>query len=593
MPGVPRPRSPRGRGCACCWPARAASAPASTAPSRSSSWRSAVRRAGLRAPRDRPQPLRGRGAEAQGRGLRRGAGRGSRPTGRVVFSAHGVPKSVPAEARGAQHVLSSTPPARWCHKVHIEAERHFTEAAAQILLIGHAGHPEVVGTMGQLPPGRGDAGRDRRDGRERVAPPDGRRSPSSPRPRCRWTTPPRSWRRCSSASRSSRAPAQGRHLLRHHQPAGGGQGDGAGRCELILVVGAPNSSNSRAPARGRRARRLPPRAAGAARPRSTGARSTACGTVGITAGASAPEVLVEEVLGAPARALRRGGRGECRCAARTSPSSCRAALPEPSARWRSTRRCRRGAGRLPRGIRPGRAASPSTASPRVWRTPTSCSAPAHGRFILTLYEKRVDPAELPWFVALMQHLAGRGVACPLPVTGRDGEALRTLAGRPAAVAHLSARRLAPPPAARRIAATLGRALAALHAAAAGLHGRARATRWARMPGGPLLERCREGGPTACSPACAPNWTGIWRGAGRLAARARCRAGPSMPTSSPTTLSSPAAADRAHRLLFRLHGPAGLRPRRLPQRLVLRADDGRASTSPWRRHAGGLRGASGR
>ncbi len=56
-----------------------------------------------------------------------------------------------------------------------------------------------------------------------------------------------------------------------------------------------------------------------------------------------------------------------------------------------------------------------------------------GDFILTLYEKRVDPSELPWFLGLMRHLAARGLSCPLPVAGRDGEALRRLAGRPAAI----------------------------------------------------------------------------------------------------------------------------------------------------------------
>ena len=56
-----------------------------------------------------------------------------------------------------------------------------------------------------------------------------------------------------------------------------------------------------------------------------------------------------------------------------------------------------------------------------------------GDFILTLYEKRVDPAELPWFLGLMQHLADRGITCPLPVRGRDGDSLRQLAGRPACI----------------------------------------------------------------------------------------------------------------------------------------------------------------
>ncbi len=69
----------------------------------------------------------------------------------VVFSAHGVPKSVPAEAQRRQmHYLDATCPL--VSKVHAEAERHFKDGAT-ILLIGHAGHPEVVGTMGQLPEG--------------------------------------------------------------------------------------------------------------------------------------------------------------------------------------------------------------------------------------------------------------------------------------------------------------------------------------------------------------------------------------------------------------------------------------------------------
>ena len=69
----------------------------------------------------------------------------------VVFSAHGVPKSVPATARAREMVyLDATCPL--VSKVHVEAERHHA-AGCHIILIGHAGHPEVVGTMGQLPAG--------------------------------------------------------------------------------------------------------------------------------------------------------------------------------------------------------------------------------------------------------------------------------------------------------------------------------------------------------------------------------------------------------------------------------------------------------
>jgi len=70
----------------------------------------------------------------------------------VVFSAHGVPKSVPRAAQAREMTfLDATCPL--VSKVHVEAERHHKEGR-HILLIGHEGHPEVVGTMGQLDPGR-------------------------------------------------------------------------------------------------------------------------------------------------------------------------------------------------------------------------------------------------------------------------------------------------------------------------------------------------------------------------------------------------------------------------------------------------------
>jgi 4-hydroxy-3-methylbut-2-enyl diphosphate reductase len=69
----------------------------------------------------------------------------------VVFSAHGVPKAVSAEARARQmFYLDATCPL--VSKVHVEAQHHY-DAGREIVLIGHAGHPEVVGTMGQLPLG--------------------------------------------------------------------------------------------------------------------------------------------------------------------------------------------------------------------------------------------------------------------------------------------------------------------------------------------------------------------------------------------------------------------------------------------------------
>ena len=69
----------------------------------------------------------------------------------VIFSAHGVPKAVPAEAAKREMIyVDATCPL--VSKVHIEAERHF-EAGLQMVMIGHDGHPETIGTMGQLPEG--------------------------------------------------------------------------------------------------------------------------------------------------------------------------------------------------------------------------------------------------------------------------------------------------------------------------------------------------------------------------------------------------------------------------------------------------------
>jgi homoserine kinase type II len=87
----------------------------------------------------------------------------------------------------------------------------------------------------------------------------------------------------------------------------------------------------------------------------------------------------------------------------------------------------------------------------------------HGTFILTLYEKRVAPADLPFFIALMDHLARQGVACPTPVRAKDGGALRELCGRPAAIVTflngMWPRRIEP-----FHCAELGSALARLHRA---------------------------------------------------------------------------------------------------------------------------------
>jgi homoserine kinase type II len=86
-----------------------------------------------------------------------------------------------------------------------------------------------------------------------------------------------------------------------------------------------------------------------------------------------------------------------------------------------------------------------------------------GPFILTLYEKRVAPADLPFFLALMEHLAKAGITCPTPVRDARGRLLRTLSGRPAALVRFLEGVWIRRPQARHCAA-VGQALARLHMA---------------------------------------------------------------------------------------------------------------------------------
>ena len=97
-----------------------------------------------------------------------------------------------------------------------------------------------------------------------------------------------------------------------------------------------------------------------------------------------------------------------------------------------------------------------------------------GTYILTLYEKRVDGADLPFFLGLMEHLGARGVPCPTPLKGRDGQMLRSLCGRPAAIVTfldgMWPRRITP-----EHCAHLGEAMAHMHLAGRDFHlGRANA-----------------------------------------------------------------------------------------------------------------------
>ena len=212
----------------------------------------------------------------------------------VIFSAHGVPKSVPEAARRrAMTYVDATCPL--VSKVHNEAERHFA-AGNHVILIGHRGHPEVIGTMGQLPAGAvslvetvADAGT--------VTPP-----PGAGLAYVTQTTLSVDDTAAIAAALRARFPdiAGPRkddicYATTNRQQA---VKELAARADALLVVGAPNSSNSR---------RLVEVAAGAGCARAVLIQRAAeidwaaladIRVLGVTAGASAPELLVREVIDA-------------------------------------------------------------------------------------------------------------------------------------------------------------------------------------------------------------------------------------------------------------------------------------------------------
>lgn len=211
----------------------------------------------------------------------------------VIFSAHGVPKSVPADAeRRRLPYLDATCPL--VGKVHREAERHY-EDGLEIILIGHAGHPEVIGTMGQLPPGAIALVEDIEDA-EAFNPRD-----------------PMKLAYITQTTLSVDDTARIVEVLRRRFPAIHGPRKEdicyattnrqnavkamAGKCDLALVIGAPNSSNSlrlvEVAQKSGVTAKLVQRAEDIDWAWFDGVR-----TVGITAGASAPETLVEEVIAA-------------------------------------------------------------------------------------------------------------------------------------------------------------------------------------------------------------------------------------------------------------------------------------------------------
>ena len=210
----------------------------------------------------------------------------------VVFSAHGVPKSVPQEAeRRNLTYLDATCPL--VSKVHVDAERHFREGR-EIVLIGHRGHPEVIGTMGRLPEGAIHLVETVADAEQFT--------PAMPDRFAYVTQTTLSVDDTAEivAVLSRRFPAMTAphkedicYATTNRQEAIKAI---AGKADAVLVIGAPNSSNSVrlaevAKRAGCKTALLVQRAdnidwaalAGQAR-------------VGITAGASAPEVLVDEVV---------------------------------------------------------------------------------------------------------------------------------------------------------------------------------------------------------------------------------------------------------------------------------------------------------
>jgi len=212
----------------------------------------------------------------------------------VVFSAHGVPKTVPAEAARRQMLyLDATCPL--VSKVHREAERH-AESGRTVILIGHAGHPEVVGTMGQLPPGKVLLVEDAAQV-ERLCVPD----PSNLAYATQTTLSVDDTIGIVTALRQRFPAIQGPKMEDICYATTNRQGAVkaiAERCDALVVIGAPNSSNSMrlvevAASYGCTKAKLVQRAADMDWDWLGDAER-----LGITAGASAPELLVEELIAA-------------------------------------------------------------------------------------------------------------------------------------------------------------------------------------------------------------------------------------------------------------------------------------------------------
>ena len=210
----------------------------------------------------------------------------------VIFSAHGVPKSVP-EAAAAREMFFIDATCPLVSKVHREAERHHKNGK-HIILIGHKGHPEVIGTMGQLPPGAVVLVETIADVAALSIADAGNLA------WCTQTTLSVDDTAAVVAALQSKFPGiEGPHkedicyATTNRQAAVKAI---AGRADAMVVIGAPNSSN---------ANRLVEVAKGSGCEHATLVQRaadidwnmfTGIATLGLTAGASAPEVLVDEVI---------------------------------------------------------------------------------------------------------------------------------------------------------------------------------------------------------------------------------------------------------------------------------------------------------
>lgn len=210
----------------------------------------------------------------------------------VVFSAHGVPKSVPADAQSRNlFYLDATCPL--VSKVHKQAMRH-ERLGRHVILIGHAGHPEVVGTMGQLPEGTVSL-IETVDDVDRYEPADPDNLGYVTQTTLSVDDTAGVIKRLQERFPNLTAPSADSicYATTNRQEA---VKQAAPGCDLFIVVGAPNSSNSK---------RLVEVAlrAGAAKSMLVQRASEidwddvgTIGTLGISAGASAPEVIVDEII---------------------------------------------------------------------------------------------------------------------------------------------------------------------------------------------------------------------------------------------------------------------------------------------------------